>query len=110
MSNKLVKEKAPEQETPIKVIYGRILLGCGVAFLLMMVVMWILPTNLDGDPLKLVFTAGFVLLGLMLCVVGIYWMVKKPTMKVGKYMAKVTAKKLGIKAPELIDAMKDFEV
>lgn len=113
MSNKLIKEnkeKDSTKETSVKAIYGRILLGCGIAFWLLILVIWQFPTNLDGDPLKLIITAGFVLLGLLLCVVGIYWMVKKPKTKLGKYMAKCMAKELGIEDPEMIEAMKDFEV
>jgi len=75
-----------------------------------MLAMWLLPTNLDGDPLKLVFTAGFVLLGLMLCVVGIYWIVKKPKVKVGKFMARKIATELKMNDEETINIIKDFEV
>lgn len=109
MSNKLVKEKTPEKETSVKAWYGRVLLVCGIVWLVILMVMWIFPTNLDGKPLKLIISAVWLMLGILQCVIGIYWIVKKPKVKLGKFLAKAIAKDLKMDNDEIVEIMKDFE-
>lgn len=110
MSNKLVKNKTPEKETSVTEYYGRILLVCGIVWLAILMVIWIFPTNLDGKSLKLIISVIWVMLGVLQCVIGIYWMVKKPKMKLGKFLAKAIAKDLKIEDKEVVEMMKDFEI
>ena len=126
MSNKLIKNKKPEKETSVKEYYGRVLLVCGIVWLGILMVMWIFPTNLDGKPLKLIISIVWLMFGILQCVIGIYWMVKKPKVKLGKFMAKImvktwrkeileeSAKELPKEVieeleDEMVESMKDFE-
>lgn len=109
MSNKLIKNKKPEKETSVKEYYGRVLLVCGIVWFVILMVMWIFPTNLDGKPLKLIISVIWAMLGVLQCGIGIYWMVKKPKVKLGKFLAKAVAKDLKIEDEEVVEMMKDFE-
>lgn len=109
MSNKLIKNKVHEKETTVKEFYGRVLLICGIVWFVILMVMWIFPTNLDGKPLKLIISVIWAMLGVLQCFTGIYWMVKKPKVKLGKFLAKAIAKDLKIEDKEVVEMMKDFE-
>lgn len=104
MSNRLVKDKDKKKQKSLGelwgMIYGGIMLGCGIVFVLILLVIWQFPTNLDGTSTKIYITIGWIVVSLLMCALGGYWILA------GKYSQRFQER---IERELLKEAKKKFE-
>ena len=95
MSNKLIKNKPKEEEKAVfSVFAGKVFIVCGVIFIILMGILTVVPTNLDGTLTKWIVMGIFDFISLLLIAWGVYYVVKKPELKLGRWGAKMAVKEL----------------